>query len=222
MSAVTTVVTFEPQDLAEAAPAGRLLTAAEFHRLADVPPEVEWLANLTSPQTRRAYENAVRDFVRFTCIARPEEFRTVTRAHVIAWRDALVSETWDTHRLANGGEWHRLPACHTGWNADRAVAVVSDRDISGHHTHMGSMTRSSAAVGFRPGFPFARRLPKSRASDATKHDSRQARHDRRSHTRMSVSIKYGVHGFRISRRLSEGKAASRPDLMFVQKSVRYE
>jgi hypothetical protein len=35
-----------------------------------VPPEVEWFANLTSPQTRRAYENAVRDFVRFTGIAK--------------------------------------------------------------------------------------------------------------------------------------------------------
>ena len=29
-----------------AVPATRLLTAAEFHRLADVPPEVEWFANL--------------------------------------------------------------------------------------------------------------------------------------------------------------------------------
>ena len=70
--------------------ASRLLTAAEFHRLADVPPEVEWFANLTNPQTRRAYENAVLDFMRFAGIARPEEFRTVTRAHVIAWRDELT------------------------------------------------------------------------------------------------------------------------------------
>jgi integrase/recombinase XerD len=42
-------------------------------------------ANLSNPSTRRAYENAVRDFMRFTGIARPEEFRTVTRAHIIAW-----------------------------------------------------------------------------------------------------------------------------------------
>ena len=28
----------------------RLLTADEFHRLADVPPEVEWFANLSNPQ----------------------------------------------------------------------------------------------------------------------------------------------------------------------------
>jgi integrase/recombinase XerD len=90
---------------AEIAPGGRLLTAAEFHRLSDVPPEVEWFADLTNPNTRRAYENAVRDFVRFTGIARPEEFRTVTRAHVIAWRDELVGRglggSTIRHRLAS-------------------------------------------------------------------------------------------------------------------------
>src|ERR1700723_1316021 len=75
---------------AEIAPTSRLLTAAEFHRLADVPPEVEWFANLSNPSTRRAYENAVRDFMRFTGIVRPAEFRSVTRAHIIAWRDDLV------------------------------------------------------------------------------------------------------------------------------------
>src|SRR3954465_6968710 len=74
----------------EIAPGSRLLTAAEFHRLADVPPEVEWFANLSNPHTRRVYENAVKDFMRFTGITRPEEFRIVTRAHVIAWRDDLV------------------------------------------------------------------------------------------------------------------------------------
>jgi hypothetical protein len=30
------------------APTERLLTAAEFQRLADVPPEVEWFANITN------------------------------------------------------------------------------------------------------------------------------------------------------------------------------
>src|SRR3954453_22112755 len=74
----------------EIAPTGRLLTAAEFHRLADVPPEIEWFANLSNLHTRRVYENAVKDFMRFTGIVRPEEFRIITRAHVIAWRDDLV------------------------------------------------------------------------------------------------------------------------------------
>jgi integrase/recombinase XerD len=70
-------------------PTERLLTAAEFQRLADVPPEVEWFANIRNRSTRRAYENAIKDFTQFTGITRPEEFRTVTRAHVIAWRDDL-------------------------------------------------------------------------------------------------------------------------------------
>src|SRR5580693_4168952 len=71
-------------------PTERLLTAAEFHRLADVPPEVEWFRNIRNRSTRRAYENAIRDFMQFTGIVRPDEFRTVTRAHVIAWRDDLA------------------------------------------------------------------------------------------------------------------------------------
>ena len=89
----------------EIRPSNRLLTAAEFHRLADVPPEVEWFANLTNAHTRRAYENAVRDFMRFAGIGRPEEFRTVTRAHIIAWRDDLVRRglggSTIRHRLAS-------------------------------------------------------------------------------------------------------------------------
>jgi len=90
---------------AQIAPGNRLLTAAEFHRLADVPPEVEWFANLSNPSTRRAYENAVKDFMRFTGIERPEEFRTVTRAHIIAWRDDVVRRglggSTIRHRLAS-------------------------------------------------------------------------------------------------------------------------
>ena len=67
----------------------RLLTAAEFQRLADVPPEVEWFKNIRNPHTKRAYQNAIKDFMLFTGIKRPEEFRLVTPAHVIAWRDDL-------------------------------------------------------------------------------------------------------------------------------------
>jgi integrase/recombinase XerD len=82
----------------------RLLTADEFQRLADVPPEVEWFKNIRNASTRRAYENAIKDFMRFTGIKRPEEFRTVTRAHVIAWRDQLgdrtLTGTTIRHRLA--------------------------------------------------------------------------------------------------------------------------
>ena len=82
----------------------RALTAKEFQGLADVPPEVEWFANLGNKATRRAYENALKDFMNFTGIQNPEEFRIVTRAHIIAWRDDLLSRTLSSmsirHRLA--------------------------------------------------------------------------------------------------------------------------
>jgi site-specific recombinase XerD len=82
----------------------RLLTAERFQHLAEVPPEIEWFANLGNPATRRAYENALHDFMVFTGIRQPAEFRSVTRSHVIAWRDELLRRQLSgmtvRHRLA--------------------------------------------------------------------------------------------------------------------------
>lgn len=62
------------------------LTPAEFTALADVPPEVEWLANITNEKTRRAYKRDVQEFSAFAGIHKPDALRAVSRAHVIAWR----------------------------------------------------------------------------------------------------------------------------------------
>ena len=67
----------------------RALTAVQFQGLADVPAEIEWFANIRNPKTRRAYKNDLNDFMVFTGIQHPEEFRIVKRSHVIAWRDEL-------------------------------------------------------------------------------------------------------------------------------------
>jgi hypothetical protein len=56
-------------------PSSRLLSSADFHRLADVPLVIEWFANINNPQTQRAYRNALEDFMKFTGIERPDEFR---------------------------------------------------------------------------------------------------------------------------------------------------
>ena len=69
----------------------RTLTAKQFGDLADVPPELEWLANITNLKTRRAYKNDVTEFSRFAGLQNPVELRTITRAHVIAWRKDLES-----------------------------------------------------------------------------------------------------------------------------------
>ena len=67
----------------------RQLTAAQFHQLANVPAEAEWFANLDNARTRRAYQSDIRDFMGFVDIQQPDEFRIVTRAHVLAWRKTL-------------------------------------------------------------------------------------------------------------------------------------
>ena len=74
-------------------PSSNQLTAAQFNTLASVPLEHEWFANLGNKGTRRVYEPVIRDFMRFVGITTPQEFRSVTRAHVIAWRDDLHTRT---------------------------------------------------------------------------------------------------------------------------------
>src|SRR5687768_9534632 len=79
-------------DMVVSTPAPRLLTAHEFQGLAELPPELEWLANIPNAKTRRAYKIDVSDFSAFVGIGSPAEMRKVTRAHVIAWRDHLVRQ----------------------------------------------------------------------------------------------------------------------------------
>ncbi len=67
----------------------RRLTQTEFQGLAQLPPEVTWFANIRNANTRRAYERDVKDFSLFIGIRQVEEYRLVTRAHVIAWRTDL-------------------------------------------------------------------------------------------------------------------------------------
>jgi len=69
----------------------RILTRQEFQGLAEVPPELDWFANLDNKHTKRAYKNDVKEFMAFTGIVEPHEFRDVTRSHVLAWRKQLES-----------------------------------------------------------------------------------------------------------------------------------
>jgi len=69
----------------------RALTSEQFQGLADVPAAAVWLANIDNENTRRAYKSDVEAFVAFCGIERADEFRSVTRAHVIAWRTTLES-----------------------------------------------------------------------------------------------------------------------------------
>ena len=66
-----------------------MLTTEEFHRLSEVPPEIEWFANIQNFNTRSAYQNDIKELMNLVGIEQSEEFRIVTRAHVITWRNDL-------------------------------------------------------------------------------------------------------------------------------------
>jgi hypothetical protein len=129
----------EEQLPTQIAPAERRLTAAEFQTLADVPPETEWFANIKNPHTKRAYKNAVADFMRFT--GRSEEFRIITRAHVIAWRIDLE------HREIGPRTNKRTPEGAT--IRHRLAALSSSSNVCATKTPSAT-TRSKASNGQRP------------------------------------------------------------------------
>jgi site-specific recombinase XerD len=69
------------------------LSPEQFERLATLEPGSEWLANLTSPNTRRAYRQDILSFLSFLGQGtQPEVLARVTRAHVVVWRDALLAQ----------------------------------------------------------------------------------------------------------------------------------
>lgn len=70
-------------------PKTRILTSAEFQSLAEVPPEIEWFANIENANTRRAYRIDLNDFMSFAGVSAPSEFRLVKRSHLIAWRKQM-------------------------------------------------------------------------------------------------------------------------------------
>ena len=69
------------------------LNPAQFAQLSDIPPELEWLANITNAKTRRAYKVDVAEFITFTNLKDHSALRTVTRAHVIAWRKDMAARS---------------------------------------------------------------------------------------------------------------------------------
>jgi len=77
------------QILVPVEPSSNNLTKRDFQQLADVPPALTWFANIDNPETRRAYQADVQEFMAFTGIADPHAFRQVGRAHILAWRKDL-------------------------------------------------------------------------------------------------------------------------------------
>ena len=105
---------------------GNILTAEAFHQLATIPPEIEWFANIENPRTRRAYKNDLNDFMRFVGITQPEEFRIVTRAHVIAWRNDLEARS-----LATASIRRKLSALSSLFDALCEANAITHNPVKG-------------------------------------------------------------------------------------------
>jgi integrase/recombinase XerD len=116
------------------------LTTLQFQDLAEIPPELEWFANLTNANTRRAYQQDIRDFQAFAGLQRPEQFRHVTRAHVIAWRQQLARQ-----QLANDTIRRKLAALSS------LYAYLCDRHAVLHNPVLGvKRPRSMNREGVTP------------------------------------------------------------------------
>src|ERR1700738_6534 len=103
------------------------LTRAQFEQLADVPPEEEWLANITNLKTRRAYKEDVREFISFTALQDYMGLRSVGRSHIIAWRKDM--ERRDTQN------------CRPLQNSNRQESRYSQEPNSAVHRDAGQKTR---------------------------------------------------------------------------------
>src|SRR3954469_5060221 len=107
-------------------PEGKRLSRAEFQGLGDMPPELEWFANLDNPRTRRAYRLDVQDLTAFAGVGRPEEMRQVTRVHLIAWRKDL-----ERRGLAKSSIRRKLAAVASLFDHLCEVNAVSHNPVRG-------------------------------------------------------------------------------------------
>ena len=122
---------------------GAGLTTADFHQLADVPPTLTWFANIDNPQTRRAYQNDVQEFMRFAGIEDPHAFRQVGRGHVLAWRR-------DLEQRALGGATIRrkLSALSSLFDALCEANAVQGNPVDGvKRPKVASQEGSTPAIG---------------------------------------------------------------------------
>ena len=104
----------------------RQLSREVFSKLRDIPPEVEWFANIDNVQTRRAYKNDLNDFMAFVGLDQVEDLRSITRAHVLAWRTDLEQRT-----LAKSTVRRKLAALSSLFNYLSDANAVQNNPVDG-------------------------------------------------------------------------------------------
>lgn len=129
--------------LLPALPAKASLTEAQFHQLAEVPPTLTWFANIDNPQTKRAYQNDVQEFMAFAGIEDPHAFRQVGRSHILAWRRDL-----ERRALGSATIRRKLSALSSLFDALCEANAVQGNPVDGvKRPKVASQEGSTPAIG---------------------------------------------------------------------------
>jgi integrase/recombinase XerD len=143
---------------------------------------------------------------RFTGIARPEEFRTVTRAHIFAWRDELAHRglggSTVRHRLASLAFVVRLfsvrtrPSPQSGQKRRAAEDGKRRRQDAGARRSPGTRIAGHAPGGHaeeqaRPAQPIHVAVPRTAARETVHAQGQGFRHARKGMPNLKVSGKGG-------------------------------
>lgn len=116
----------EPNSVKVLEKSNRQLSKEAFSQLRDIPAEVEWFANIDSVQTRRAYKNDLNDFMAFVGLDQVEDLRSITRAHVLAWRTDL-----EQRALAKSTVRRKLAALSSLFNYLSDANAVQNNPVDG-------------------------------------------------------------------------------------------
>jgi site-specific recombinase XerC len=85
-----------------------------------------WLASLGNHGTRRVYSKAIDDFMQFSANIGAGGFRTITRVHVMAWREHLFRRG-----LGQGTVRHRLAALSSFFQYLCEKEIVACNPVTG-------------------------------------------------------------------------------------------
>ncbi len=94
--------------------------------LSMVPESSVWLANFTSPATKRKYAEAVKGFAEHVGIKKEADLKRMKPAHVIAWRDELIK-----HKASNQTVNAKLSALSSLYKHLCEKQVVKDNPVRG-------------------------------------------------------------------------------------------
>lgn len=76
-------------------------TLPMVEKLKEIPEELLWKANFNSMNSIETYSRAIQQFLKFLEISTPQELRSITHAHVIAFKQHLQSEGYSSRTVNN-------------------------------------------------------------------------------------------------------------------------